>query len=173
MGFSHIDNNNQTVWDINVVIISPNPFDCCRNTNNANGHWLFSSSHSFFFYFLFLLFVFVLFANRKWNSWTLMYFRCLMLDAHLLLGIFYDEFSQVHAIFSIFIVYCVGFTMVLFILRLLLPQTQTMGVEKKMKILQLLLGILMDNFFFLSHFCCCSNPLSIGLSEFMHKQISA
>lgn len=110
--------------------ITQNPSDCCRNAKQRQMVTVF--------FIIFILFIpHCCFVSFSFVSFCL-HSSCLpieneivehwsaslgWLDAHLLLGIFYDEFSQVHTIFYVSALCFVESTMALFILRLLLPNT--------------------------------------------------
>lgn len=133
MGFSHID-NNWTVCDIDVVTASHKIRPIVVEMPN-NVKWsLFLYYYYYYFIHSLLLFRFVQFCfvsfclhssclpieNEIVEHWSA---SLGWLDAHLLLGIFYDEFPQVHTIFYVSALCFVESTMALFILRLLLPNT--------------------------------------------------
>lgn len=121
--------NSLRYWCRNCI--TQNPSDCCRNAKQRQ-------MVTVFFFIIFILFIpHCCFVSFSFVSFCL-HSSCLpieneivehwsaslgWIDAHLLLGIFYDEFSQVHTIFYVSALCFVESTMALFILRLLLPNT--------------------------------------------------
>lgn len=115
MGFSHID-NNWTVCDIDVVTASHKIRPIVVEMPN-NVKWsLFLYYYYYYFIhslllfrfvqFCFVLFALVLFANRKWNSWTLKCFTWMAWCASFIRNILWWISSSSYFILCICIVFC-------------------------------------------------------------------